>query len=80
MEEGITKPSGSRKKPVLIIVGVVLLAVLGGFLYWRYAQTHIATDDAYVAGSIFSVSSGYRGPWPRCWFMTINWLNPGRCW
>ncbi len=61
MEEGNTKPSGSRKKPVLIIVGVVLLAVLGGFLYWRYAQTHIATDDAYVAGSIYSVSSRIPG-------------------
>ena len=38
------------------MAGVGLLAVLGGFLYWKYTQTHIATDDAYVTGSIYSVS------------------------
>ena len=56
MEEVNTKPSGSKKKPIFILAGVGLLAVLGGFLYWQYAQTHISTDDAYVAGSIYSVS------------------------
>ena len=56
MEEGNNKPSGSKKKPVIIMAGVGLLAVIGGFLYWRYTQTHVSTDDAYVAGSIYSVS------------------------
>ena len=56
MEEGNSKSSGSKKKPVIIIAGVGLLAVIGGFLYWQYNQTHISTDDAYVAGSIYSVS------------------------
>lgn len=56
MEEANTKPSGSKKKPVFILAGVGLLVVIGGFLYWRHAQTHISTDDAYVAGSIYSVS------------------------
>ena len=56
MEEGNSKSSGSKKKPVFILAGVGLLAVIGGFLYWRYTQTHISTDDAYVAGSIYSVS------------------------
>jgi membrane fusion protein (multidrug efflux system) len=51
-----TKTSGSKKKPVIIMAGVGLLAVIGGFLYWRYTQTHVSTDDAYVAGSIYSVS------------------------
>jgi membrane fusion protein, multidrug efflux system len=51
-----TKTSGSKKKPVFILAGVALLAVIAGFLYWRYAQTHIATDDAYVTGPIYSVS------------------------
>ena len=56
MEEGNSKPSGSKKKTISILAGVVLLAGIVGFLYWRYAQTHIATDDAYVAGSIYSIS------------------------
>ena len=56
MEEGNSKSSGSKKKPVIIMVGVGLLVVIGGFLYWRYTQTHVSTDDAYVAGSIYSVS------------------------
>ncbi len=51
-----TKSSGSKKKPVIIMAGVGLLAVIGGFLYWQYNQTHISTDDAYVSGSIYSVS------------------------
>jgi len=38
------------------MAGVGLLAVIGGFLYWQYNQTHVSTDDAYVAGSIYSVS------------------------
>ena len=56
MEEVDTKSSGSKKKPFIIVAGVVLLAVIGGFLYWQYTQTHLSTDDAYVAGSIYSVS------------------------
>ena len=56
MEEGNNNPSGLKKKPVIIMAGVGLLAVIGGFLYWRYTQTHVSTDDAYVAGSIYSVS------------------------
>jgi membrane fusion protein (multidrug efflux system) len=56
VEEGKNKPSGSKKKPIFILAGVGLLAVIGGLLYWQYAQTHISTDDAYVTGSIYSVS------------------------
>jgi membrane fusion protein, multidrug efflux system len=56
VEEGNTQPSGSKKRSIFIVAGVGLLAVIGGFLYWQYAQTHIATDDAYVVGSIYSVS------------------------
>ena len=80
VEEVNTKPSGSKKKPIFILAGVGLLAVLGGFLYWQYAQTHISTDDAYVTGSIYSVSLRIPGTVARFWFMTINWLNRGRRW
>ena len=38
------------------MAGVGLLLVIGGFFYWKYTQTHISTDDAYVTGSIYSVS------------------------
>jgi membrane fusion protein, multidrug efflux system len=78
LEEGNSKPTGSKKKPVLIFAGVGLLVVLGGFLYWRYAQTHISTDDAYVAGSVFSVSFRIPGTVARVLVHDNQRVEPGQ--
>jgi membrane fusion protein (multidrug efflux system) len=35
--------------------------VIAGFAYWRYRQTHVSTDDAYIDGRIHLVSARIQG-------------------
>ena len=41
------------------IVGVVIL--IGGFAFWRYAQTYESTDDAQVDGHLNGIASRIQG-------------------
>src|SRR5438128_12122192 len=45
-------------KPLLLGLGIVALAIgiPWGLSYWRYARTHVSTDDAYVTGNLVNVS------------------------
>ena len=56
MDEDSATPNQHKKRGIIIlgIIGVVGLIV--GIFYYRYTQTHISTDDAYVTGSIYSLS------------------------
>jgi membrane fusion protein, multidrug efflux system len=49
------------KKAGLILGGIALLGLIVGFFWYHYAQTHISTDDAYVTGSIYSLSFRVSG-------------------
>ncbi len=60
------------------MAGVALLAVIGGYLYWRYAQTHISTDDAYVAGSVYSVSFRIPGTVSQVWVHDNQLVESGQ--
>jgi membrane fusion protein, multidrug efflux system len=52
----------SRRKVALgIFVAVSLVTVASGAFYWRYRQTHVATDDAFVEGRIHPISSRIQG-------------------
>jgi len=42
-----------------LIVGLILL--VGGFLFWRYAQTYESTDDAQVDSHLVGVSTRIQG-------------------
>lgn len=44
------------KKVVLILCSLGFLGLIVGVFWYRYAQTHISTDDAYVTGSVYSLS------------------------
>ncbi|MDR3706992.1 MAG: HlyD family secretion protein [Capsulimonadaceae bacterium] len=48
----------SKPKPAVLVVVVVLIvaAVVLGFRYFQYSQTHAQTDDAYVTGDLINVS------------------------
>jgi membrane fusion protein (multidrug efflux system) len=55
-------PPNSRKRTAIAVFLVVLAAtVVSGFAYWKYRQTHIATDDAFVDGRIHLVSPRVQG-------------------
>ena len=44
------------------VVGLLLLAALGyGAYLWHYSQTHVSTDDAFIAGRISPVSARVAG-------------------
>jgi membrane fusion protein, multidrug efflux system len=56
MVETASKNNQRKKKAIVILGGVVLLCLIVGILWYRYSLTHISTDDAYVTGSVYSLS------------------------
>jgi membrane fusion protein (multidrug efflux system) len=58
---GVTAPNKLRRrwlKPLLLGLGLILLVggSVWGVNYWRYSQTHVSTDDAYITGNLVNVS------------------------
>ncbi len=51
------------KKWISLAVIVLVLAVIAvaGYRYWRHSQVHPNTEDAYVSGDVFAVSSRIAG-------------------
>lgn len=44
------------KLPFAILGGVLLVAAIGGLIYWIYARQYETTDDAFIEGNIVQVS------------------------
>lgn len=59
-EEGA--PAKRRSGRWLIVVGVVAMAITGGYFYWRNGEYFPSTDDAYVNAHIVHVASQVTGP------------------
>jgi len=60
--EGPPPGNGARKRRAIALFLLVLSAtILAGFVYWRYRQTHVSTDDAYIDGRIHLVSARIQG-------------------
>ncbi|HEV7718191.1 MAG TPA: HlyD family secretion protein [Arsenicitalea sp.] len=65
--EAPAKPAGkapSRRRVVLPIIGLVVIAAAGwfGYNYWTVGRFMVSTDDAYIGGDIAAISpkvSGY---------------------
>ncbi|MBS1993751.1 MAG: HlyD family secretion protein [Cyanobacteria bacterium SZAS LIN-3] len=55
------RPSFKRLATGLLIVGLLVGAIAGGFSYYGWATTHEQTDDAYVDGHSSAVSSRVSG-------------------
>lgn len=56
-----SKNNRRLKKAGLILGSIGLLGLIVGLFWYHYAQTHISTDDAYVTGSIYSLSFRISG-------------------
>ena len=58
----VPSPPNPRKRAAIAAFLVVLaVTAVSGFAYWRYRQTHVSTDDAFVEGRIHMVSSRVQG-------------------
>jgi membrane fusion protein, multidrug efflux system len=56
-----SKNNGRKKKALIILGGIGVVGLIVGIIWYRYSQTHISTDDAYVTGSIYSLSFRVSG-------------------
>ena len=55
------KNDGRKRKAIGLFLLVLAATVIAGFAYWRYRQTHVSTDDAYIDGRIHLVSARVQG-------------------
>ena len=53
--------NGRKRTAIALFLAVLVATVVSGFAYWKYRQTHIATDDAFVDGRIHLVSPRIQG-------------------
>jgi len=54
-------PNGRKRKAIGLFLLVLAATAIAGFAYWRYRQTHVSTDDAYIDGRIHLVSARVQG-------------------
>jgi len=60
-ESGSAPGNGRKRKAIGLFLLVLAATVIAGFVYWRYRQTHVGTDDAYIDGKIHLVSARVQG-------------------
>jgi membrane fusion protein (multidrug efflux system) len=51
----------ARRLPLVFFAAVCLATAVSGAIFWRYRQTHISTDDAFVDGNIHPVAARIQG-------------------
>lgn len=50
-----------RRTVAIVLVAIAIVSAIVAFFYIRYKATHISTDDAYVEGSIYTISPKING-------------------
>jgi len=55
-ENDAVKPKKKKRLPLYIGAGILLVAAIGGLIYWLYARQYESTDDAFIEGDIVQVS------------------------
>jgi len=53
--------NGRKRKAIGLFLLVLGATLISGFAYWKYRQTHVSTDDAYIDGRIHLVSARVQG-------------------
>ncbi|MGH7933268.1 MAG: efflux RND transporter periplasmic adaptor subunit [Candidatus Binataceae bacterium] len=65
-----------RKVLLVVVVLLILAAIIPGWHYYQYFESHVSTDDAYVDGTIGLVSSRIPGTVVKL-FVEDNWRVKG---
>lgn len=74
-------PKTAAKKKIAITLFAVIVAV-GAFIavsYMRYTASHITTDDAFVEGTIYAVSSKVPATVKAVYVKETSLLNRETC-
>src|SRR5579863_9358776 len=50
-----------RRVLLVVVIVAIAVAVIPGYRYYRYIESHVSTDDAYVDGTVALVSSRVAG-------------------
>ena len=50
-----------RKLSILLLVVILTAGIAGVYSYMGYLKTHISTDDAYVAGNVYTIAAKIPG-------------------
>lgn len=70
--------NGRRRKKMLIVLAVVVIFALGfGIPYLRHALSYESTDDAFVEGTIISISPRVSGYVAEVSVVGDSWVNKG---
>src|ERR1700689_5576022 len=54
-------PQLVRRVFVIVVIIAAAFAAIPGYHYYRYLESHVSTDDAYVDGTVALVSSRVAG-------------------
>jgi membrane fusion protein (multidrug efflux system) len=57
----VAPPPTNRRRALIIVAIIGLVLLVGGFLYYQYAQTYESTDDAQVDCHLVAVASRIQG-------------------
>lgn len=68
--------SALRKILLAVLVLVLLAAAIPGWHYYKYFESHVSTDDAYVDGTVALVSSRIPGTVVKV-YISDNWAVKG---
>jgi membrane fusion protein (multidrug efflux system) len=66
-----------RKRPLLLIMLTIIVFLIGGSFYWRYASGRVSTDDAFIEAHVSPVSSRVKGTVVKVSVEDNQWVNAG---
>jgi membrane fusion protein (multidrug efflux system) len=72
-------PGNNRKKKIAITIFavVLLLGIVTGYLYIQYKKTHITTDDAFIAGDIYTIATKVNGTVKNIYVKSNQFVKKG---
>ncbi|HEV2170524.1 MAG TPA: biotin/lipoyl-binding protein, partial [Candidatus Binatus sp.] len=62
-----------RRVLLVVVIVAIAIAVVPSFRYYRYIESHVSTDDAYVDGTVALVSSRVAGTVTNV-YVEDNWI------